>query len=435
MNVLFITPYVPNLIRVRPLHLIRSLVRRGHHLTLVTLWTTEEERAELEQLADLGIHVVAQQLPLWRSLSNSLLALPTRTPLQAVYCWQPALARQIRQLVAKRTFDVIHIEHLRGATYGLHAQSMFQHIGVSLPIIWDSVDCISHLFEQAAQNSRSLKGRLMTRLDLDRTRAYEGKLVRQFSQVLVTSPTDQVALANLAGCPPQPAPFLRLGQPVAAKEDTLRSNIHVLANGVDLEYFTLNNALREPAALVLSGKMSYHANITTAIHLVKNIMPLVWAQRPDVNVWIAGKDPAPDVRALDTNRHTLSGRVVVTGTVSDIRPYLQKSTLAVAPVPYGAGIQNKVLEAMACGAAVVASSQACSALQAQPGRDLLLADDAGTFANHILHLLADPSRRDELGRRGREYVENLHSWNAVAAQLEQIYQTAILQHHAQNPVY
>lgn len=405
MKILFICPYVPNLIRVRPYQLLRSLARRGHTVTLATLWTTPEEQADLQPLMDMGIEVVAQRLLRVQSLANVMRTLPTRTPLQADFCWQPTLARTVQQLAATGNYDVIHVEHLRGANYGLHLQTRGSQHNQFPPVVWDSVDCISYLFEQAAENSRSLKGRLMTRLDLARTRSYESYLVRQFEQVLVTSPADKAAFEKLAG---QPLPHL-----------------HVMPNGVDLEYFAPNGNHRESATVAFSGKMSYHANVTAALHLVNDIMPKVWAQRPEVKVVIVGKDPAPEICALATKTSAHEGQIIITGTVPDIRPYLHQSSVAVAPVPYGAGIQNKVLEAMACGSAVIASPQACSALATQSGRDLLVADTPERFANSLLHLLAHPGQQQALGFSARNYVEEHHSWNALTAQLELIYQQAI----------
>jgi glycosyltransferase involved in cell wall biosynthesis len=166
--------------------------------------------------------------------------------------------------------------------------------------------------------------------------------------------------------------------------------------------------------------MSYHANITMAVNFVAQVMPLVWQERPDVKVYVVGKDPAPQVQALGADP-----RVEVTGTVSDIRPYLWKASLAAAPIAYGAGIQNKVLEAMACGTPVVASGQAVSALELVPGQDVWVADTPADFASAVLALLNDTATRDKLGETGRAYVENNHDWGFVAAQLEGIYDQAI----------
>lgn len=419
LNILFTVPYAPNLIRVRSYHLIRSLAERQHQVTVATLWENEEEQRDLQHLRELGVRVVAQQASLGRSLRNTLLALPTRTPLQAVYSWHPGLADKIRTLLQSEAFDVVHVEHLRGARYGLLARSIKRSDGSSAPVVWDSVDCISHLFQQAVKNSRSIKGRLLTGLDLKRTEAYEGQLVHAFDRVLVTSPTDKMALEKLAD-------QVANGQRANSPSQRGYSHLHILPNGVNLDGFTPSTEPREPETIVFSGKMSYHANVTAVLHLVKDIMPQVWAKRPSVKVWIVGKDPVAEVRALE------NANVTVTGTVPALPPYLQKATLAVAPIPYGAGIQNKALEAMACATPVVTSPQASSALQVQSGRELVVAQDAESFAQAILQLLEDPTARRALGQAGRAYVERCHAWRAIAAQLEQLYTAAIMDHQPHN---
>jgi sugar transferase (PEP-CTERM/EpsH1 system associated) len=421
MHILCIVPYTPNPIRVRPYQFIRTLVRRGHQVTLATLWENDGEQRDLHQLATHGVRIVARHLGKPRALWNSLAAVPSTTPLQARYCWHPGLAQAIDELLQNESFDAIHVEHLRGAAYGLHVKRLLQSPTSNLrpPIIWDSVDCISHLFAQAAAQSRSRKGQLMTRLELPRTRRHEGWLARQFDHVLVTSAADKAALESLT--------------------TPSHSPISVLPNGVDLEYFTPGDGDRKPATLVVTGKMSYHANITMVLHLVNDIMPTVWQQRPDVQVWVVGKDPAAEIRRLDPewapNRSldsllSATTRVVVTGTVDDIRPFLQQATIAVAPVAYGAGIQNKVLEAMACSAAVVASTQAISAVDVVPGRDVVVAEKPDEFASAVLMLLAQPEQRQELAKAGRAYVMGNHAWEAVTSELESIYRGRSIPHCA-----
>jgi glycosyltransferase involved in cell wall biosynthesis len=113
---------------------------------------------------------------------------------------------------------------------------------------------------------------------------------------------------------------------------------------------------------------------------------------------------------------------VVTGTVPDMRPYLAQATLAISPMRYGVGIQNKVLEAMAMATPVISTSQAISALQVEVRQDVVVADTPAAMAEAVVGLIADDSRRQCLGRAGRRYVEIYHDWKAVTKKLETIYQ-------------
>ncbi len=395
MKILFVVPYTPNLVRVRPYNLIRALAIRGNTVTVATLTGGPAELADVRRLEAQGVRVISAALPRWRSVLNCLLAVPTRTPLQAAYCWQPELLSKIRQELTAGGFDAVHVEHLRGARFGLALLE-----GNPLPVIWDSVDCISHLFRQASSQANSLKSQAIARLDLRRTESYEGWLAGRFARVLVTSPVDRQA-------------FLKLAPNCAER-------LLVLPNGVDLDYFHPDGpSQREAAQLVVSGKMSYHANVAMVLHLVRDILPQVWAERPDVKLMVVGKDPPREVLALAENPS-----IQVTGAVPDVRPYLQGATAAVASITYGAGIQNKVLEAMACATPVVASSRAVSALDIRVGEEILVADEPREFARQILALLANPGLQRQLGEAGRRFVERQHSWDGAAARLEEIYQAA-----------
>ncbi len=409
LNILYIVPYAPTLIRVRPYNLIRFLQRAGHRVTLATLVEAEGERESLAALAGEGVRVMAEPISRRQKLTNALRAAPTRAPLQAVYSWQPRLAGAIRAALVEAAragagFDVVHVEHLRGARYALDVAVWAAANGRRLPVVWDSVDCISHLFEQAARSSRSLFGRLVTRLELGRTRRYEGWLVGRFDRVLVTSTVDRQALMNLAA---------------ALDGEDHGARVVVLSNGVDLDYFTPAAAgEREPATIVFTGKMSYHANLTAALYLIEQVMPLVWQQRPDAKLVIAGSSPPDRLRRLAAKR---AGHVEVTGRAPDLRPYLTRASVAVAPLLYGAGVQNKVLEAMACATPVVATTRAVMGLRPEGLRHCAIADTPQSFADEIVALLVDADRQRRAGAGGRRYVETHHNWSAIASDLAVVY--------------
>jgi sugar transferase (PEP-CTERM/EpsH1 system associated) len=403
MNILFVVPYVPTRIRVRPYNLIRHLARLGHRITLLTVSTSEDEREALEHLEKHCEKITAVILPAWRSIVNCLLALPTNRPLQTVYSWDASLSRDCYDLALRTNgssaIDVVHIEHLRGARYGVELKSRLSNRKPILPVVYDSVDSISLLFRQAMMQSKSIVNRGLTWFELGRTERYESWLLDQFDQVLVTSQADKKALLSLQ------------------RQEEELPEIMVLPNGVDLDYFTPPEGFeRERKTIVLSGKMSYHANVTMVMGFVEEIMPHVWSQQPGVQVWIVGKDPPPKMQALNQNPN-----IKVTGTVEDIRPYLQNATLAASPITYGVGIQNKVLEAMACATPVIASKQAVSALDVKSGEDAIVVDDHISFAREVLTLMNDPDRQKGLGRAGRRYVEKNHDWSVVATRLEDVY--------------
>jgi sugar transferase (PEP-CTERM/EpsH1 system associated) len=405
MNVLYIVPYAPNLVRVRPYNLIRELTRRGNRVSVATLWTGEAEREDMRQLAQQVELVESSPLPRWRSYLNCLSALPTQTPLQAVYCWQPDLANGLSRMLGEQALlgdiDVVHVEHMRGAKYGLWVKKQ----APSIPVVWDSVDCISLLFQQAAGRSRRIVNRWISTFELSRNRRFEGWLVNQFDHTLVTSLIDKQALEQLSqnGHPPE---------------------ISVLPNGVDHHYFQPGEfAARKSDTLVISGKMSYHANVTMVVNFVNDVLPLIQAKRPQVELWIVGKDPAREIVALSERPG-----ITITGTVKDIRPFLQQAAVAVAPVIYGVGIQNKVLEAMACATPVVSTPQAVSALSVQSGKEVLIGESSSELAAQVINLLADVQLQQQIGHAGSEYVKRHHDWSAIAGTLEGIYDETIVRY-------
>lgn len=412
MNILFISAYVPSPIRVRPYGFIRALARRGHRITLVCGANADDGPA-LGALRDVCARIVTVYVSKTEMLWNALRALPGNLPLQAALSFGQRLLEAVRAEDRSRRYDVAHIEHLRASALG--------YALMRTPAVLDSVDSISLLFERALRGSPSLKSRALALLDLARTRAYEARYTHHFEQVIVSSPEDAWALRTLRRhfhSSAQDEPLRRFTD--AADDRDEQDAISVVPNGVDLDYFAPRSIARERATIVFSGKMSYHANEAAALYLVRDIMPLVWTRRPETRVVIAGSAPPPSVRALAADR-----RVTVTGYLDDLRPAIASATVAVAPLRYGVGIQNKVLEAMALATPVVAARQASRALHAVEGRDLLLAEQPHEYADAILSLMDDPQRAAAIGAAGRRYVERHHTWDAAAERLECVYSAAI----------
>lgn len=406
MRILFVTPYPPSRIRVRGYGFLSQL-QKQHEVTVVAQCASEREQADAETLRKQGFEVVEVPASRQQAILRSGLLLFSTLPLQVAYARSAAFTRTVQRLWLQRSFDIIHVEHLRGI-------ASMEVLARTHPLVWDAVDCISLLSKHAMTAGPAFSVRAVARLEYKRTQRYEARMLNQLSYVVVTSRNDREAMIALRRVSPQD---------LASSDDALGSGIRVLPNGVDLAYFQPLAQERRRFNLVFSGKMSYHANVATAFYLCKQIMPLIWQQQPGATLTIVGSNPPKAVQELASDP-----RVEVTGYVDDMRPYVGRAEIMLSPMVYSVGIQNKVLEAMALGTPVIVAAQAAAALDALPGRDLLVANSAREFAESALRLMNDAVLRAELSQRGRAYVEQRHDWQDVTNRLVDVYQQALVAH-------
>lgn len=189
-------------------------------------------------------------------------------------------------------------------------------------------------------------------------------------------------------------------------------------NGVDVDYFKppsdqKQSAALDPPKVVFTGHMSNPNNETAAKYLVQDIAPLIWQRMPQTQVQIVGSEPSAAVRAL------ASERVTVTGRVEDMRPYLWNAGVVLLSMRSGTGIKNKLLEAWAASSPVVATPLACQGVPVVDGENLLLGNTPQELAEATCGLLADPARRQTLADKGRETVVRELTWDAAARRLRQ----------------
>ncbi|MBK7343540.1 MAG: glycosyltransferase [Saprospiraceae bacterium] len=189
---------------------------------------------------------------------------------------------------------------------------------------------------------------------------------------------------------------------------------HIIPNGIDTTYFQArSNSEEPPADLTYIGNLGYYPNRVAAIFLVKKIMPLIWKTRPTTTLLIAGARPTKDVVAL------AEPRVRIIPWLDDIRDGYRKGSVFIAPIHLGAGLQNKILEAMAMELAVITTSHVNQAISAQPGHEILIADTAEEFASHALELLSFPERGNELVTSALTFVRSNFSWQTSVKHLDE----------------
>ena len=393
MRVLFLSPYPPSRVRVRPFSWITGLAALGHEVHLVVLQPPGESS---EIAGDVRRACAAVDVfPLTRrmTLVNAVGALPRLgEPLQYAYSHHAEAEHHVEALAASGRFDVVHVEHMRGAALASRVRGV--------PVVFDAVDCISALFEETIRHAPSAASRLMARLDLGRSRRFEARAPFSFSRLLVTTAPEAEAFVALAG-------------PEAA------SRVAVVGHGVDTDYFAPADTTAR-SGVVFTGKLSYHANAAAALRLAQDIMPLVWRECPDTPVVLAGQDPPAAIRALARNP-----RVTVTGYVADMRTVLARAAVAACPLVYGRGVQNKVLEAMASGVPVVMSEAPARVFNGVADRDYVVADTDRDVAARIVGLLRDGELRRRVGQAGREYTTQFHRWSRCVGRLEEVYRAVL----------
>lgn len=193
----------------------------------------------------------------------------------------------------------------------------------------------------------------------------------------------------------------------------------VVPNGVDTEYFAPASSTADSAYVVFEGNMNFRPNIDTAQRLVNEILPRLSERIPEVRIGIIGREPAPEVRRL------ASDRVEVTGTVPDIRPYLARATVFACPMRMGSGIKNKILQSWAMARPVVATAASLGGLSAHDEVNILVRDEPSAFADAVAELIVDKAKAVAIGSAGRATAETEYSWRQRAEELERLIQAAV----------
>lgn len=203
-----------------------------------------------------------------------------------------------------------------------------------------------------------------------------------------------------------------------------RARTAVVANGVNTDYFTPQPA-EETKAVIYAGGMNMFANRDAVMYFLADIWPLLTASVPDLRFFAVGKKPPPEVLAFAAR----DPRVIVTGYVEDVRPYVSKAAVYVVPIRVGGGTRVKVLDAMASGKAIVSTSVGCEGIRVTSGEELIVEDSPAGIAAATVALLTDDTRRRTLGAAARRRAEDTYSWSIVGQQLLKAYHLAI-EHHA-----
>lgn len=393
MNILYLChrfPFPPKRGgKIRPFNMIRHLNASGHRVTVCSLARSAAEAAEGAGIApyctDFEIATLSEPLQYARMIAR----LPLPSPSSMGYFFSTRLARRIRARLAEQRWDLIFVHCSSVAPYVMNV--------TGVPKILDFGDMDSQKWiEYAAYKPFPVSWGY--RLEGAKMMMAEKRLARRFDLCTVTTQAERETLE---------------GYDTGARVDWF-------PNGVDSEFFRPDGQPHDPDTISFVGRMDYYPNQECMSRFCDQVLPLLRSRRPELKLLIIGADPSPAMRALGERPG-----VTVTGSVPDVRPFVRKSAVMVAPLAIARGTQNKILEAMAMGVPVVTSRIAAGGVDAEPGVHFLTADSPSEQVEAITKLLESPGERQRLAIAGRERMLSHHSWKASMKRLDGIIERCV----------
>ncbi len=398
MRILIITDYVPyppisgDCIRVY--NIIRQLAK-DHQVTMATLTHDSDAPGAIEHMRQFCDPIITGSIKEQSKLAHlpGIISFALQgKPLELKFLYSADFVNGIRDIVNKIEFDIIQIEQSRMAFYlDILPKTIRNRTVLSLHNI--AFDQYKSIYKILPGSEYKLRSWLFYKMMLQ----WEPRVAQRFARCVAVSEDDRRILL----------------------EANPQLKADVIPNGVDThQYQPLLQTPSEPALLFI-GSMVYAPCVDAAVYFCQEILPLIRREYKDIHVWLVGREPAAEVRALN------SPTVHVTGQVDDILPYYQRSNICIVPLRAGGGTRLKILEAMALGKPVVTTSIGCEGLDVEHEKHLLIADNPEDFAHQVIRLLQDKELAQRLCTEARQLVVNQYDWEVITNKLVDVYKEVL----------
>lgn len=394
MRILILTASLPYPLAsggaIRTFGILKGLHAAGHEITLLSFGEGDATTTPLAEICQ-QIHVIA---PPTRSKIERLqtLVLTAHADI-ATRFYSEVYKSKLLNLIENNDFDLIQFEAIEIACY----LPIVKNLSTSAKLCFDTFNAEADLqraiFEIDKQEVKHWPIAVYSYLQSRRIKKYEGDLCRMADLVIAVSQEDKIILSQYRG----------------------DDKTYVVPSGIFVDGYTTPPEKIELGenAIVFTGKMDYRPNVDAMLWFADGILPHI----ADAHLTIVGQKPHPRIQHLP-ERDNIS----LTGWVDTIPPYLHAADVYVAPLRMGSGTRLKILEALASGCAIVATSIAASGLSNAVKSAMVIADDEKTFAQAITNLLQNPTKRAELGKCARQMVKAHYDWSVLIPRLLNAYE-------------
>ena len=376
--------------RVHTYNIIRRLAKR-HDVWFAGFKKATEGDAGIKHLEMFCEGVLTANFEEGRALEHPLKLVRRLTrgiPPDFRFYESEELRDKIRRLVCKQRFDIVHIENTEMALY---LELMPEYLKDRTSWHLHDIDWLK--FARIAKLEKKRKRKLRLWLHSFAVRRWIPHYAERFARCSTVSEEDRALLLK-------------------ANPDL---HVDVIPTGVDVEKNSLLSVKYEGPSLIFVGCMDYIPNIDAVLFFCKDILPLIKRKIPNVKLMIVGPNPVEEVKDLQ------SDHICVTGMVDDVRDYYAQSMVSILPIRGGGGTRLKLLEAMALGRPIVATTIALEGRDVVAGEHVLIADTAEDFAYQTVRLIVDHRLKERLISNGRTFVEEKYSYDSIVAKLEKIF--------------
>ncbi len=374
--------------KIRSYNILRQL-DRAHEVTYLSYYDGPRDEPYEQQLRGefRGAQILQTGFPVGGARQG--LHYASRMAWAAPYAVSKFTSSNVQQLLAswygERRFDVAVCDFL--------SASLNFPSALAIPTLLFQHNVETVLWKRQARYEPNLVKRLTFKLEAAKMDRYERTTVRRFHHVIAVSEQDRALMTEM----------------------TAPERITVVPTGVDLERYRFSGTISGDPLVVFTGSMDWEANIDGIEFFCRDVWPQVLAKVPKAKFRVVGRNPHPRVKKL------ASDSVEITGTVPSVIEHLEQAAVFVVPLRIGGGTRLKIYEAMAMGKAVVSTSVGAEGLDVHHGRDIMLADDAPSFANDIVELLTNRELRARFGAAAAELAAQ-YSWPAIGRRFADILQ-------------